>query len=147
MLTLSRIIDNSSITLLPFCRKLFTINKKEISFFVIEKGITKKVSGNIGENLLSIAKKNNIDLLGACEGNCACSTCHIVLEQKLFHKIKPPKEEEEDMLELAFGLTSTSRLACQVKIDKNFEKTKIIIPSEERNVEINSLKKEIKSKH
>ena len=51
------------------------------------------------------------------------------------------------MLELAFGLTPTSRLACQVKIDKNFEQTKIIIPNEQRNVEINSLKKEIKSKH
>lgn len=147
MLTFSKFIDNSPTTLFYFCRKFFSIEKKSISFFVVEKGITKKISGNIGENLLSLAKKNNIDLLGACEGNCACSTCHVVLEKKLYHKLKPPTEEEEDMLELAFGLTPTSRLACQVKIDENFEKTTIIIPNEQRNVEINTLKKEIKSKH
>lgn len=51
----------------------------------------------------------------------ACSTCHVILPEDLYEKMPEPEEEEEDLLDLAFGLTSTSRLGCQVKIDKSFE--------------------------
>ena len=50
----------------------------------------------------------NIFLLtGACEGSLACSTCHVILEAEYFEKLPVPQIEEEDMLDLAFGLTRT----------------------------------------
>lgn len=65
-----------------------------------------------GRNLLEVAKENEIDLEGACEASCACSTCHVILEETLYSQLNPPHDEEDDMLDLAFALTHTSRLAC-----------------------------------
>ncbi|KAJ3272948.1 hypothetical protein HDV01_005145 [Terramyces sp. JEL0728] len=58
-------------------------------------------------NLLDIAHGNNIDLEGACEGSLACSTCHLIIEPKFYSKLEEPSDEENDMLDLAFGLTET----------------------------------------
>ena len=60
-------------------------------------------------------------LVGACDGSLACSTCHVILEQSHYDALPPPEEEEEDMLDLAFGLTDTSRLGCQIKIDASMK--------------------------
>lgn len=111
-----------------------------ILFSFVEKGIEKKIIAQKGERLLDLAKKYKINLEGACEGNCACSTCHVIFNENLYDKLPKPTEEEEDMLELAFGLTPTSRLACQVKVDKNFMNQKIIIPDKQRNFSIERMK-------
>jgi ferredoxin len=58
-----------------------------------------------GKNLLEIAHANNIDLEGACEGSLACSTCHVYLEPHVFKALEEPDDDENDMLDLAFGLT------------------------------------------
>ena len=60
-------------------------------------------------------------LAGACDGSLACSTCHVILEQEQYDALPPPEEEEEDMLDLAFGLTDTSRLGCQITIDDSMK--------------------------
>lgn len=73
-----------------------------------------------GRHILEVAKEFDVELEGACEASLACSTCHIILPENVYAKLPPPKDEEEDLLDLAFGLTNTSRLGCQVKVDKNF---------------------------
>lgn len=62
---------------------------------------------------------------GACEGVCACSTCHVILEEETFDALDDPSEEEEDMLDQAFGLTPTSRLGCQVELTQAMDGMKV----------------------
>ncbi len=85
-------------------------------------------------NLLRVAHANNVDLEGACECSLACSTCHLVLEDKLFQTLEEPTDKENDMLDLAFGLTPTSRLGCQVILTEDMENTVFTIPSATRNM-------------
>jgi ferredoxin len=87
-----------------------------------------------GQTILDIAHKNNIDLEGACEGSLACSTCHVILDTDFYNTLEPASEEEEDMLDLAFGLTTTSRLGCQIIFNKNMNGMKIKLPSATKNI-------------
>jgi len=91
------------------------------------------VEAKIGETLLQTAQRNHIDLEGACEGVCACSTCHLIIDDDLFDTLSEPSEDEEDMLDMAFGLTMTSRLGCQVKVSEEFRDTVIKVPEMTRN--------------
>lgn len=78
---------------------------------------------------LSSDLESNIIISGACGGTCACSTCHIIVEsQDVFHKLPDPEDRECDMLDMAFGLTETSRLACQLKASNTFKGTKLRVP-------------------
>ena len=71
----------------------------------------------------------NSIISGACGGTCVCSTCHIIIEdQDVFRKLPDPDEREYDMLDMAFGLTETSRLACQLKATDNFKAAKLRVP-------------------
>ena len=65
-----------------------------------------------GETLLEVAHNNHIELEGACEQSLACSTCHVILEEKIYNELPQPVDDEEDLLDLAYGLTLTSRLGC-----------------------------------
>lgn len=56
-----------------------------------------------------------VGLEHACDGVCACSTCHVIIREG-FSSLPPAEDEEEDQLDEAWGLNPTSRLACQVKI-------------------------------
>ncbi|CAG9319586.1 unnamed protein product [Blepharisma stoltei] len=94
----------------------------------------------IGETLLENAHANGIDLEGACEGSCACSTCHIILEPHIYDCIKEATADEEDMLDLAFGLTPTSRLGCQIKISQEMDNCKIKLPSGSVNLYVDGHK-------
>jgi ferredoxin len=87
-----------------------------------------------GQSLLQVAHANDIDIEGACDSSLSCSTCHIILDEKLFKNLQKPVEEEEDLLDLAFGLTPTSRLGCQIKVTPEFEGTTICIPSITKNL-------------
>ena len=68
-----------------------------------------------------------------CEGSMACSTCHVIVGRDWFRKIEPPSEEEEDILDLAFGLTETSRLGCQIIMSENLDGLTVHVPSEHHN--------------
>ena len=74
---------------------------------------------------MDTAHDNNIELEGACGGELACSTCHLVFEKDVYDTLPPKADEEEDMLDLAFELTETSRLGCQIKVCKEFDGIKI----------------------
>lgn len=88
-----------------------------------------------GENVLEVAHENDIPVEGACEGSLACSTCHLVVtDEKMYDSFKEPTVREEDLLDLAPGLTETSRLCCQLKLDaKKHDGIRFIIPSVTRN--------------
>lgn len=95
---------------------------------------TLTVDAKVGETLLQVAHRFDIDLEGACEGVCACSTCHLVFEDEdLFDSLDYPSEDEEDMLDMAFALTATSRLGCQVKVSEEMDGMVIRIPTATRN--------------
>ncbi len=73
---------------------------------------------------------------GACGGSCACSTCHvIVVDEDKYDKMPEPEDDENDMLDLAFGLTETSRLGCQVKMTKELDGLVVKLPSMTRNLQ------------
>ena len=104
--------------------------------FIESNGKEKVVEAEIGLSIRERAHKNHIDLEGACEGSLACSTCHIILEEKDFDKLDEPTEEEEDMLDLAHGLTHTSRLGCQIIMTEDLDGLKIKVPSGTRNINV-----------
>ncbi len=92
----------------------------------------------IGESILDVAHDNDIEIEGACGGECACSTCHVILDKDIYDKLSKPSEEEEDMLDLAIGLTKTSRLGCQVKLTKDMNGMTIRLPKEVQNLQSKS---------
>ncbi len=104
--------------------------------FVEADGKEVTVDAQNGLSLLEVAHKNGISLEGACEGSLACSTCHIIVDKEFFEKLPEPSEEEEDMLDLAWGLTHTSRLGCQIIITDGLEGMKVKVPSGTRNMSV-----------
>ncbi|RDW93161.1 ferredoxin family 2Fe-2S iron-sulfur cluster binding protein [Aspergillus mulundensis] len=89
-----------------------------------------------GDNLLDIAQANDLEMEGACGGSCACSTCHVIVEDPdMFDKMEEPSDDENDMLDLAFGLTETSRLGCQVLMSKELDGMVVRLPSMTRNLQ------------
>lgn len=89
-----------------------------------------------GTSILEAAHQNNIDLEGACEASLACSTCHVYVDEAYFDMLPEAVEEEEDMLDLAYGLTSMSRLGCQIIVDKSLEGITVTLPRATRNMMI-----------
>ena len=85
-------------------------------------------------SVLEIAHKHGIDLEGACEGSLACSTCHVVVDPEFYARLAEPTEDEEDMLDLAFGLTHTSRLGCQIVLTDALDGIVLKLPAATRNV-------------
>ena len=102
--------------------------------FIERDGNELTVEAPLGNTILDIAHANDIDIEGACEGCMACSTCHIVVEPDWYKKMAAPSEDEEDMLDLVFGLTRTSRLGCQIEITKEMDGLRVQLPSETRNM-------------
>ncbi len=107
-----------------------------VKVIFIEKGEKKEFSVPAGTTVLQAARDNNIDLEGACEGSLACSTCHVIVDKPFYDKLSEPTEDEEDMLDLAFGLTPTSRLGCQIILTQELDGLTLIVPDETRNVSI-----------
>ncbi|XP_010422436.1 PREDICTED: adrenodoxin-like protein 1, mitochondrial [Camelina sativa] len=102
--------------------------------FVDKDGEEIPVKVPIGMSVLEAAHENDIDLEGACEASLACSTCHvIVMDTEYYNKLEEPTDEENDMLDLAFGLTETSRLGCQVIASPELDGVHLAIPSATRN--------------
>lgn len=103
--------------------------------FVGTDGTTREVSARAGDRLLDIAQADGQPLEGTCEGQMACSTCHVIVDPADFGRLKPAREEEEDMLDLAVGATRHSRLACQIWIDGDWESLTVKMPRETRNMQ------------
>ena len=104
--------------------------------FELADGATIEVEVAEGLSLLEAAHRNEIPLEGACEGSLACSTCHVIVEDEWFDKLDEASEDEEDMLDLAFGLTHTSRLGCQIKMSDELDGIKVKLPAATRNMSV-----------
>ena len=102
--------------------------------FIDRDGKEQTVEAPVGQTILDIAHANNVDIEGACEGAMACSTCHVVVDPEWYKRLPPPGEDEEDMLDLAFSLTRTSRLGCQVTITEDLDGLRVRLPAEVRNM-------------
>ncbi|MGF1611712.1 MAG: ferredoxin family 2Fe-2S iron-sulfur cluster binding protein [Kiloniellales bacterium] len=102
--------------------------------FVERDGNRKEVEAPLGLSVLEIAHRNDVDIEGACEGSMACSTCHVIVDLAWYGKLNEASEDEEDMLDLAFGLTATSRLGCQIIITEELDGLTVALPSESRNM-------------
>src|ERR1700710_674539 len=102
--------------------------------FVEKNGAPREVDAPLGLSVLEIAHKHGVDIEGACEGSLACSTCHVIVDLAWFKKLAEPTEDEEDMLDLAFGLTETSRLGCQIVITEALDGLVVKLPAGTRNM-------------
>lgn len=101
--------------------------------FLRPDGSKQTVKARFGESVLEVAHRHKIPIEGACEGSLACSTCHVILEEKLYDALEEPVEEEEDMLDLAPELTDTSRLGCQLIIDEKYTNAVVKLPAHTLN--------------
>ncbi len=102
--------------------------------FIERDGTRKEVEAPLGLSLLEIAHRNGVDLEGACEGSLSCSTCHVVVEPDWYDMLPEASEDEEDMLDLASGLTKTSRLGCQIKITEELDGLTVRLPAATRSL-------------
>ncbi len=102
--------------------------------FIEADGTRREFDAAEGDTLLDVAQENGIDLEGACEGSMACSTCHVIVDDKWFGRLDPSSEEEADMLDLTFGLKRTSRLGCQINITAALDGLVVSLPAQHRNL-------------
>ncbi|XP_055963469.1 adrenodoxin [Sorex fumeus] len=98
--------------------------------FINRDGETLTTQGKVGDSLLDVVVDNNLDIdgFGACEGTLACSTCHLVFEKHIYEKLDAITDEENDMLDLAYGLTDKSRLGCQICLTKSMDNMTVRVP-------------------
>ena len=103
--------------------------------FIQRDGTTREVDAPNGLSVLEIAHKHGVDIEGACEGSLACSTCHVIVDTAWFEGLGKPTEDEEDMLDLAFGLERTSRLGCQIVMSDKLNGLVVRLPAGVRNMQ------------
>ena len=103
--------------------------------FIQRDASRRDVDAPLGLSVLEIAHKHGVDIEGACEGSLACSTCHVIVDSAWFGKLERPTEDEEDMLDLAFGLEKTSRLGCQIVMTPALDGLEVRLPAGTRNAQ------------
>ncbi|WP_420404337.1 ferredoxin family 2Fe-2S iron-sulfur cluster binding protein [Nisaea sp.] len=96
--------------------------------FIGRDGTPQDVDAPLGYTLLQIARENDVDIEGACEGCLACATCHVHVAAEWYDKLPAPSDDEEDMLDLAFNLSDTSRLGCQIRITEELDGLVVTLP-------------------
>lgn len=91
------------------------------------------VKAKVGDNVLYLAHRHDIDLEGACEASLACSTCHVYVHEDFVDGLPEPLEEEDDMLDMAPFLQDNSRLGCQIILTKEMDGIELTLPKITRN--------------
>lgn len=104
--------------------------------FVTADGKNVDVEAQVGASLLDVAQGIGMPLEGTCEGQMACSTCHVIVADQWFERLPEPSMEEEDMLDLAAGVSRTSRLACQIRLTEAMDGLVIRIPGVSHDMQI-----------
>jgi ferredoxin len=119
----------------PPSELLLTLARRKVTF-IDKSGEAFTFEVADGANLLDVAQAHDLDVEGACGGSCACSTCHVIIDgQDAYDKMPEPSDDENDMLDLAFGLTETSRLGCQVEMSKELDGLVVKLPAATRNLQ------------
>ncbi len=101
--------------------------------FVSPDGAKREIDAPVGKTILEIAWANDVDIEGACEGVMACSTCHVIVASGDFGRLDEPSEDEDDMLDLAWGVCPTSRLGCQITLTEELDGIELALPAETNN--------------
>ena len=94
------------------------------------------MSAESGASLLEVAQAAGMPLEGTCEGQMACSTCHVIVPPEWFDRLPEAVEDEEDMLDLATGACRTSRLSCQIVLSDALDGIEVRIPDESRDMQV-----------
>lgn len=103
--------------------------------FITTDGSKVEAQGETGFSLLEAGQAAGMPLEGTCEGQMACSTCHVIVDPEWFGRLKDASEEEEDMLDLAVAVERHSRLSCQIVLDETLEGLTVRIPRESRDAQ------------
>jgi len=103
--------------------------------FITRDGAKVEAQGEEGYSLLECGQAAGMPLEGTCEGQMACSTCHVIVAREWFDKLPEASEEEEDMLDLAAAVERTSRLSCQIVLTPELDGLTVRIPSESRDAQ------------
>ena len=103
--------------------------------FISRDGQRIAAQGKAGDRLLELAQAAALPLEGTCEGQMACSTCHVIVGRDWFGKLPPASEDEEDMLDLAADLAATSRLSCQILLSDDLDGMEVRIPRESHDMQ------------
>ncbi|HAF40822.1 MAG TPA: 2Fe-2S ferredoxin [Sphingobium sp.] len=106
-----------------------------VTFISADGERRQEVDAPAGSLLLDIAQAAGQPLEGSCEGQMACSTCHVIVDAEDFVRLPRASEDEEDMLDLAAAATRTSRLSCQIVLDAGMERLTVRIPNESNNMQ------------
>lgn len=104
--------------------------------FITPEGTRVAVEAAEGARLLEVGQGVGMTLEGTCEGQMACSTCHVVIAPDWFGQLRPASTDEEDMLDLAAGVTRTSRLSCQISLTPELDGLEVHIPGEARDMQL-----------
>ena len=99
-----------------------------IVHFIARDGTTSTVTAEDGARLLDVAQADGQPLEGTCEGDLACATCHVYVDDQWAERVGPPEPMEEDMLDFAFDVRPTSRLSCQIKMTDNLDGLVVRVP-------------------
>lgn len=97
--------------------------------FIDPRGKAIETSAESGDNLLRVGQAAGLPLEGTCEGQMACSTCHVIVAADWFERLTPASEEEEDMLDFAAGARRTSRLSCQIELTAEMDGLTVTVPA------------------
>lgn len=102
--------------------------------FIEPNGMRRELDAPVGRTLMQIGRDAGLDIEGACDGAIACSTCHLIVDPAWAKRLPPPSEDEEDMLDLAYGVTKTSRLGCQIVVSEALDGLVVSLPRTTRNM-------------
>jgi ferredoxin-2, mitochondrial len=101
--------------------------------FIDKSGKTIKIRGKVGDNILYLAHRYEIEMEGACEASLACTTCHCYVLNEYYDKLPIAEEKEEDLLDMAPFLKENSRLGCQIILSKELDGITLQLPKITRN--------------
>jgi len=104
--------------------------------FITPRGEKVQAEAEAGDNLLRIGQAAGLPLEGTCEGQMACSTCHVIVAAEWFDRLPPASEDEEDMLDLAAGACRTSRLSCQIDLTADLDGLAVRVPPEAHDMRV-----------
>jgi 2Fe-2S ferredoxin len=105
-----------------------------ITFISADGGNRQDYEAQAGQTVLDVAHAHDIPIEGACEGSLVCSTCHVIVAHDDYDRLPLASEDEEDLLDLAYGLTATSRLGCQIVVTDALDGLTVRLPRGSNNL-------------
>ncbi len=102
--------------------------------FITANDLRVTTDAAVGDNLLRLGQATGMPLEGTCEGQMACSTCHVIVVREWFTKLPRASDDEEDLLDLAAGVRPTSRLSCQIELTSELDGLEVQIPRDSHDM-------------